>query len=531
MKRTAGRLLELELIEDTVSSGSIMEQAGHTRQSAYSAVRWLLAGSIAQRVVSIIALAVIARLIDEDHFGIHRELLAFHAILFVLLPVGFDQLLARERAFASEYVQALRGALYTSALVIASLSVLFRVRLSQWLGIPAQHEWLLYVLPGIILLQAGKLRYKVPLAARLAYRSISSGEISNTLVAMSCSISLLIFWRSPGALYVGFAMGELSELLVLRRFRGNSGAGLYADVRAFGLLVRKNGWFSLLYCSDQVINAIGANAPVLVLGAALGHAAAAGFAMASSLIMLPLSLLVSALAKVALPALSGRTEPELHTRALQLITGGAAFIAPVLIGTAALAVPLVEVVLGAKWVEGTAPLLRWLAAYCVLVGVFSPVSAIDILRNRMDVGLAWNTATLGVRLWSLNWGRQHSIEYAVAAFSLASAAMWLLNAVVLGWLLRAGHWRFHRTWLRLLPCWVGIAGGCYASAWLSRYNPWLALGAAMVPALLYALALRRFFPDAWELLLRLSRLRHEAPPATPIGENSSGTPDHGVPVP
>ncbi len=475
------------------------------RGSAYSAVRWLLAGSVAQRLVSVGALGIIARIVEEEHFGIYRELLAIHAVLFVLLPLGFDQLLARESAARPLYTKALRGALLLSTLAIGTGLLFAQTAVVTWLKIPAEFGWLIYAVPVVIALQAAKLRYKSPLAAQLAFRTVTTGDLINTVVSMSCSLILLSIWRHPGALYAGFALGEMTELIWLAQRQKSSGpADLRTDLQTFRSLARTHRRFSFFYCSDQVLNTVGLNMPVLLLAAFLGHAVAAGFSLATFLITLPLSLLIGALGQISLPALAGRSEEDLHARVLELLSGAAAVIVPLLLAIAVMARPLVRVVLGPTWVEGTAPMVQWLAIFGMARGLFSPISAIDILRDRMDLGLAWSALALVVRLGALLWAIPYGLVTAVAAYSLGSAAMYLLYGIMLGWLLRAGHWRFHRTWLRFVPLWGLLAIALVPCTFLPT---WLALLTSVLPALLYGLCLVLFYPDTANVLARLLHIR------------------------
>jgi len=520
--------------ETTPAKSSAAEapaSVGPVRGNAFSAVRWVMAGSVAQRFVGLVAVGIIARVISEEHYGIYRELLGMHAVLFVLLPLGFDQLLSREIYRRTAVEGGLRGALLISSVAIALLLLLGAPLLAPMLGIPPEFRWLLYLGTAAVLLQAAKLRYKSPLVASLSFRQVSTGEVLNVVVASLLSLALLIQWRSPGALYCGFIAGEVAELLWLMQGRPRRAGAVRDDLSALAHLAGENRKFSLLYCVDQVVNTLGANAPLFILGGMLGAATAAGYGLASLLITMPLTLLVGALAKVALPALAGRSEEELHHRALELVSGAAAIIAPVLIAIAVLADHVVSIALGTRWTDSTAPIVRWLSIYCIFVGVFSPVSAVDILRNRMDVGLAWNAATLLLRVAALWWGSGMGVVAAVAAYSVVSCAMWLMNGQLIAWLLGAGYWRFHRAWLRFVPVWVLVGGVVWASTRIGD-NSYLVLLLAAAAAACYPIILRVAAPDTYRLVRRLLKVPSRgAAPAVPVGERTGNTPDDGVPVP
>jgi O-antigen/teichoic acid export membrane protein len=165
--------------------------------------------------------------------------------------------------------------------------------------------------------------------------------------------------------------------------------------------------------------------------------------------------------------------------------------------------PIVHVVLGATWVEQTTPIVRMLAVYCVFVGLFSPISSLDVIRDRMDVGFTWNFVTMIVRVGALAWGQHHGVPAAVAAYAFASAVMWLLNGFVLSWLLRAGTWKFHFTWLQFVPVWILLVVCCYGCVRLAGEHSLVALLLIPIPGLIYMAAVHWFYPSTGKLLMRL----------------------------
>lgn len=455
-----------------------------------------------QRLVSIACLAIIARLISKDSYGVFRELLSLHLICFVLLPIGFDQLYVRDVADRLHYAKMLRIIVIISAFAVAILVIVLKPWIAAKLNLQ-EHSYLLYVFWLPLLFQAAKLPRKIMLAAKLDFRNIGIGEFLNTFATMAGGALLLFWWRTPAALYVAYTMGEVLEFAFLR----TRPMGLTVDIGAGLASMQQVGpkqWrFALFSSSDQVLNAMSANAPVLLLGGALSHESAAKFSMASSLITMPLFLLVGALSRVTLPSLAGRNERELQARILDVLGGAAAYIVPVLIGVAIFAQPLVHIVLGRSWVEETAPFVQWLAIYCIFVGLFSGISSLDVIRDRMDIGLGWNVTTFVLRATALVWGQRYGVIPAVAAYSIVSAIMWLANGFILGWLLRCGTWKFHSTWLKFVPLWLALAIACWITNRLLLQWPFIAVVTALLPALLYIGAVHLFYPSTAQLFQRL----------------------------
>jgi O-antigen/teichoic acid export membrane protein len=461
---------------------------------------------VSQRLVSVAALALIARLISKDAYGVFRQLLSLHLICLVLLPLGFDQLFIREPEQRERLARMLQRAVAISALVIALVVWGFRPVLARWLDIES-HAFLLWMFPVALGLQAAKIPLKTARTAMLYFRLVGVGEFVNTSVTMVGGALLLVWWRTPTALYLAYTVGEVLELLILlgrqHAIQGHTMAKHPGFVGANPAEWR----FAALTTGDQLLNAIGTNAPILLLGAAVDHASAASFSMASSLVTMPLFLLVGTFSQVALPSLAGRSERDLQARTLEVLAASAGLIVPVLIGVAMFARPIVQIVLGPTWVAETVPLVAWLAFFCAAGGLFSPISTLDVIRDRMDLGFLWNVVNALLRVAALAWGYSHGLLVTVAAYAIVSAVMRIVQGFMLGWLLRAGMWRFQRTWLVFVPAWIGLVMLCYGMLLLPLTNPWLLLALSVIPAAGYLAILWVFYRSTADILLRLVKLR------------------------
>jgi len=463
------------------------------RSRAIHAVRWTLFGNIAQRLVTFGAVALLARLLTETEFGAYRQLLSVHLVLFVLLPLGFDQLYIREVTRRSRFVMLLGGALTVTAGLLAIAGVAGHALIVQWMDF-ASWSGLLWLAPLVVALQSCKLIYKADLAARLAYREISLGELLYAGVTSLLGVGLALLWPTAWSLYVAYGLAEIAELVWLRRV---SVVKFPPVVKSIALLWRHGGtWrrFGIFHCGNQVFNALGANAPTIILGAALSKTAAAAFSMANWLVTIPIYILIGALHRVAFSALAGRNREQLVAPVVQMLKLSAAFIVPVLIWVAVMAEPIVAIALGEKWVDSTAPVARMLSMYCVFAALFSPVSSIDILLDRPDYGFYWNVMATSIRVGAVVLGLRFSVMDAVLWYALASAVLWLIWGIMLAHLLGAGQWVFHRSWLAFLPLWCVLAALLAGSTFLADKD-WLMLMISVAPAAIYAGLINKLHND------------------------------------
>ena len=482
------------------------------RVTTFSALRWALAGSFLQRVLGFVGLGIITRLLartadGEAIFGAYQQLVSLHMVVFALLPIGFDQLLIREKRTpdAPRYLAALRATVLLLAGLVAGLALAGQGLLADWLDM-GQRAHLLWFVPFIVIIQAIRWGVKPLLVAELSFRRIAAGEFLNTLAVMIGGAALLFVWREAAALYVAFAAGEVAETLWLWRGRNPAAmARVRRNWRVFVPLARRHKRFCGVMGVDQAVNTFSNNSPALLLGGLLGQGAVGLFGMANRLITVPVYLLIGAVSRVTLPALAGREEAELRHRMLLTLRVAAATIPPLLVWIVFYAPVIVTVVLGREWTAETTPILRWLALNLVLQSLFSPISVIDIIRDRPEVTLGWNVANLAVRAFVLWAAAGLGVAGVIAVYSAASAAMWLVYGALLGWLLRAGLARFFWAWGRYVPLWALLA----ASYWLigraiDGDGLWAVLWSAP-PAAAYALLVAVMDREVVEVLLRLVR--------------------------
>ncbi|MEQ8821565.1 MAG: oligosaccharide flippase family protein [Sumerlaeia bacterium] len=478
------------------------------RPSAFSAVRWILATSFVTRLLGLAGLAAVARLVSEDGFGAYRALASLHLVGLAVLPLGFDQLVVREASRRRAYAQGLVGALVAMAVACGAVVLLAHPLLAEIMGLAGERATLLWFVPLVLAIQALKTAIKPVLAAELAFRRIGFGEFLQTLTLWFGGLGLLAVLPETWALYVAFAAAEAIEAWFLWRGRWKSWGAVLArprqTARRFRALLRRHRRFCGVLAADQGLNIASAQAPALLLGGLIGPAAVAAFSSSNFLITLPLLLLVGALGRVVFPSLSGLSEDDLRARVYQALRGSAAFIAPFLIWLALFSATIVRAVLGPEWAEAAAPLVPWLAMYLLFVGVFSPISSLDVLRDRPEVGLFWNIAAVVLRAGAIVLGARWGVEGAIAAFAVVSAALWMVHGALMGWLLGEGQARFHAAWLRYVPLWMAVGGAWWATRWLAGEG-WLALALSPVAAAGYFGALWLLDRETAGLGLRLLR--------------------------
>lgn len=475
--------------------------------SPFSATRWVLLSSFGYRALAVFGQILIVRVASKELFGSFDALISFPLMLMVLLPLSFDQLLIREKLFARRYLVALAwsllilGGAATAVTGLIGALALPGGPLEGAFGSEAGPQSLA-LLAVIFAVFAVKLSIRSILAAELDFKKIAIGEFTNGTMTYFGGAAVILFLPTVDGLLISYLTGELLETLIIYRGRRFRPFAVLAP-RRFSTarrLFRKNRWFCLTNTADLTLNNVGSLLPGPLVWLLISEAANADFRVSKILIQLPVLLLTGAIWRVAYPSLSGVDEETLQTRCLRIIGASAAFIAPLVIWLAFFAPSLALIVGGEKYLAA-APLIQWMAAYMILTAIYSPISSLDMLRNRPEIGLYWNIVHTVARLLTIWLAAPHGLLVTVAAMSLVSAGLWLVWAGILGWLLGCGARRYLRPVLMMVPPVVLLSGAFYACSLAPGYLA--PLLCSIAPGLIYLAAVWRYYPQQAEMLRRL----------------------------
>lgn len=480
--------------------------------SAVSALRWVLFGSIGFRVLSIGGQMLILRLVDKDSIGAYRAIVLIHLICLTLLPLGLDTLVVREKKVMRRYVAATAGMLGIVGTLLGFGSLLLSVipspgggsYLARWLSLD-QDGLALLLMPAIFAVQAAKLAIRSLHNATMNFKRISLGELGNGLITWLGGAAIVIFIPEAWALLAVYLLGEVFEAAWLyrqHRFRLDLALGIQGWRIAWNLF-RKNQSYCLFNTADMTLNNLASLIPGVMFAALISKAAVADYSLALQVLVLPTMLMAGALWRVAFPSLSGLEESELQRRCLSIISSASAFIAPSVLWFAAFAPSNVYLLGGPDYLETAAPLVRWMGTYMLLVAVFTPISSLDMIRNRPEVGLIWNIFYTIGRVGLVLWFAKDGLLATVAAISIFSTLGWLVQVGIFSWLLQAGTQRFLRSFVPLLVPQAILLAGYIVCIWATDEHLLWGPVASLIPSALYMLILWKYFPDQSAVLRRL----------------------------
>ena len=402
------------------------------RSTVGRAVMAISGTAMVAQLLAIAAAPVLTRLYSPDEYGAFFIVNAVSVVLAAGLALRFELAvpLPAEDAEARNLVKLAIAAVVGLVLVALGVLVVGSPAFAAGLDLPGS--------PWILVLCA-PMAASVALFAVLnavAVRERRYGAIARRQIVVAVlTVLLQIAAGVSGTGVVGLVVSTLlaqvvgaaslafgSDLLSRRTPRETSPLkGTFVRYRKFPYLLAPAGW----------LNSLGANLPVVVLGALYSTQAAGWFGLTLRIVALPASFVGTAVARVYISELALRRRERHGTeRALFLKTSRMLGLVAVVLGTGlfVLGPAAFDVVFGQEWAESgdMAQAFALGAAFQILA---SPLSETLVVYERVVAQIAWDGSRMILTIGSLVvvWTLGGSPIAAVWAFSCASALCYAAN--------------------------------------------------------------------------------------------------------
>jgi O-antigen/teichoic acid export membrane protein len=303
-----------------------------------------------------------------------------------------------------------------------------------------------------------------------AFGLIARTQLTQSAISVGTQVAVGASLAGPLGLLLGQILGRTAGVVALARHALSSlrTARVRITARDLRRVARRYANFPLYSTWTGLTNALGREAPPLLLVALFGATTTGHYALGARVLQAPMALVGNAVGQVFLSrasdaARAGRLGQLVIDVLEQLLRIGA----PVLTVLAIVAPELFAVVFGPPW-RTAGVYAQWFAPWLALVFVASPMSTLPSVLDRQKPELAFQVALLASRVAALAIGGALGDPLvAIALFSIVSAANWF---VYLLWTIRiagasvaTGLRRMGRVlvWAALLaiPAAIGKAAG------------------------------------------------------------------------
>ncbi|MBC9226842.1 oligosaccharide flippase family protein [Aeromicrobium sp. 636] len=382
---------------------------------------------LSKTLLQLVSLVVLSRLLDPDDFGLVAMVTVALALGDLLRDFGMPTAALQARELSHQqasnmfWVNALLGSA-AAVLVIASTPLLAALYDEPRLTPLVPALALTLVLNGL------QVQLQVQLARAGRFLALNLTDLLAQVVALVAAIGIAVAGGGYWALVAQAVMASIALLLLrtsVARWlpaRPARGAGTLETVRAGAHIG-----------ASQVLTFASANVDTIVIGAALGPAEVGYYNRAFQLLTAPISRLLGPLTQVALPTFNARERGPRERNEillkLQFLLGAPGVV--VFAATAAVASPLVDLLLGPGW-ERTAPIFAILA----VGGCFNVLSYVSywafLVHAKPRELLRYNLVSKPMVIALVCVGSLYGLHGVATGYSAGLAFSWLLNLFWLG---------------------------------------------------------------------------------------------------
>lgn len=448
--------------------GDLVSETESLGRSAARGASITVVGQILRMLTQLAGVIVLSRLLVPGDFGLIAMLVAVIGIGEVLRDFGLANAAIQARIVTAQQRANLLWLNTALGTAVGSLVLLAAPAIASFYGEPllvpaAQLLSLTFLLNGIA------AQYRADLTRRLRFLALFAADVLPVVVALVVAIVLAVvglgFWALVWQQIAVAAAGLIIAVLVGRWLPR-------LPRRTDGMMPFIS--YGLHLSLAQLVAYVSRNADYVILGYRFGPESTGYYNRAFDLVINPLNQINAPSSKVAVPILSRlQDDPARFDRFL--LTGQRVMLmaaAPALVLGACLAYPLVEAILGARWLPA-APLVQVLALAAISRVASYATYWIALSRGATRISLYVNLVSAPILIGAVLIGSIWGAIGVAWGFAAASFVAWFIS---LAWYSRA----VHAPGLRMLVSAVAVfsmsllpAVGCLVTIWsLPSMNEW-----------------------------------------------------------
>lgn len=395
----------------------------------------LISGTMAAQLVSLLILPILSRVYTPEVFGYYSVVMAMVGIMAPVATLRYES-----AAMLPSRIEEVRAVVWLALAAVCSISMLtlgaLIVAVTQgWLG-EADDPWIAAWVPAFLVLGS-----VFTILSQLAIRKQQYGLVAQRSLLralLTGAAQFAIGWgaRLPCGLLLGSAIGSLGGLAIL----WTSTKEFLAPPKRRSLQpALKSYWrFPAIFTPSALLNALGANAPLLFLTATFGLDSGGQLGIAEKVVAAPIALVGGAVSQAIdaeaakrirdgqdLSRIFRKFSLLLTAAAIALAAGGGLFggyFVPLLLGNdwklAGTLVQIIAVLFAVRLVSSP------LSKFMLLLQKSAATVALDLVRVGL-VGLAMLVTTyLRLELITATW-----TLYSALAITYAATLLYVFKAV------------------------------------------------------------------------------------------------------
>ena len=476
------------------------------RRQVLSSIRWTTASSLGRAMLQIVQVAILARLLTPEDFGLMAIVLALMAFLQIFADAGVSNAIIHYQDISREQLSSLYWLNVSVAILLAVLLMGTSLWLVSWYQQPLLQPLFSIATASMV---AGALWQQLSIHAQktLRFSQLAKIELMSAFAGFAVTISLA--WIGVGVFAIAFGglagavvACSLAWLVLAEGWRPLWRLNL-KEIKPF----LKYGGYMI---GNNLANTFNGQVDVLVGSSMLGAQATGLYSVPKELSLRIAGIFNPVITQVGLPVMAkSQTDFGLMRRVyLQTLRMTASVNFPLYIVLAIFAPEVGRLLLGDKW-EVSLFLLQIFACWGLIRSTASPVGSLLMAAGRADLAFKWNMGMLMVVLPALYFASGFGIEGIAISMFLLMAGAFLPNWYFLVHPL-CGARLFEYSIQLLVPLFISVVSvgvGYLVVYCFDSDIVRLTLGAIASACIYCAMSLRynRVYTDAMQDLLKMRR--------------------------
>ncbi len=457
------------------------------------------AGQATKFAIRFGTIAVLARLIPPEHFGLVGMTVVFTGFVSMFADAGLSSATIQREQITQRQISTLFWINVAIGFLLCAVAAGLAEPIARFYGEPRLRPICLALALTFVLGGFG-IQHQALLRRQMRFRALASVEVSSMLVGSA--VGIILAWQDAGYwALVGMTLGATFAHAGLVWLASSWRPSWSADVQEAKPLLRFGG--DVL--TFNVVNYFARQADTLLVGWSWGPVALALYDKAYTLLLMPIKQVNGPLSAVAVPALS-RSQGE-HAQFARYFLGIVEMVAslclPLVLGIALFADEIVRIWLGPRWAE-CADLFRLLAVAAAIGAINNPLGWLLISTGRTQRFRQLGVVNSSLIVLAFVLGLPHGARGVALAYSIATGVLmlptwWFATHGTPVQLLNVAR-RIAPPLLACLPA-AGVAllvqrmNFGHASVWLTPLLAGLSFAATYVIMLLFVLRQWRFFRE------------------------------------
>jgi teichuronic acid exporter len=478
------------------------------RDQLHRGVKWTGVSTLFITVIQIVQFALLANVMGVTQFGLVGMLTTIVIFAQIVLDLGFGSAVIQKEHVTKRmlstlfWINMLVGLMLFVFLMTASPLIASIFREDQLID-------LIRLLSVMFLFAPLGQQSQYMLQKELRFNELAFIEMLATVISFFALIGLLfpispiyayvlsqvLLYGLKGVLYFAFYLKTWRPRLVFH-------LGECREILSFG-------GFQL---ASRLVNRIGANLDVLLIGRFMGAEALGIYHLAYQIVTIPVLKINPILTRVAFPLFSKNQHDHasikdgfLHiTKLLGLVTF------PLLMGLVAVADVFIGTFFGVKWLEAV-PVLQIMAMVGLLRVLMNPNGSVLLAKGKANITFYWDTGVLLLYGVSLLFAvRTNDLEVVAWTYVIVSFVNFFIGRWLLSWLIQLPLKEYAKTISK--PCILSLIMTVIAYLiketsfyYLTLEAFWQLFLSVGGGAVVYMVLLRLFYPFALTKMVRAKR--------------------------